>query len=455
MLKFLFSTFLVSFSLNAFATTNQPLPKDSTTNIIDKTAALLLLDEATGFYMDGKYREALIKFKSAGTKDPYSSKIAYWTGLCHYKLNNYGYSLSYGRKSLILSSPTDVDANEILSYSYHSLDKLDSALMCYKICLEKMSNQRIKTLRIKERIKECEKAQELQAKDKSKRRNLVELNTGYNEYGALLTNNGKTLYFTARKENTTGGLNNPDDEQFFEDNYRAIWNDKTQTWDSITNDLERLNSKGFDCVSYLSKDGLKGLMTLNTAVIKSSSKTKSSDICEISFSSKGKWQTPKLIASKSINSAFFDGAAVLSADGNTMYFASDRNGNRSMTDIYIAQREGKEWGSAKSISDSINTDMNETTPFITEDGRYLFFSSNGHEGMGGYDVYVSENMGSHWTKPINLGAQVNTVNDDTHFVFYQKEGKVFYSSVVVDGLKSSIDIFEINLKDLKLPVEVK
>ncbi len=306
MLKFLFITCLVSFSLNASATTNQPLPKDSTTNIIDKAGALLLLDEATGLYMDGKYREALIKFKSAGTKDPYSSKIAYWTGLCHYKLNNYGYSLNYGRKSLQLSSPTDIDANEILAYSYQSLDKLDSALICYKVCLEKMSNQRVKTLRIKERIKECEKAQELQAKEKTKRVNITALNTGYNEYGALLTNNGKTLYFTARKENTTGGLNNPDDEQFFEDNYRAMWNDQTQTWDSITNDLERLNSKGFDCVSYLTKDGLHGLMTLNTAVIKATSKTRSSDICEISFSSKGKWQSPKLIESKKSNVFFSD-----------------------------------------------------------------------------------------------------------------------------------------------------
>ncbi|MNR43463.1 hypothetical protein D3C85_1620840 [compost metagenome] len=74
--------------------------------------------------------------------------------------------------------------------------------------------------------------------------------------------------------------------------------------------------------------------------------------------------------------------------------------------------------------------------------------------MGGLDVYVSENTGSGWTKAKNLGAAVNTVNDDSHFVIYKDLGKAFVSGLTISDKKSSIDIFEIDLSKLVLPVKL-
>jgi len=445
--------FLVSFSSFGF----YEQPKDSSTNLKDKTSALLLIEEGKELYLDGKIREALIKFKLAGNKDIYNTKVPFWQGMCHLRLKNYGYAMQYALKTKEVNPANDVDVHELLAYAYHTNNKPDSALISYQFCLANMQKQRIKDLRIQEKINECNFALEQQKTGKSaQRKNFSsEINSGFNDYAAFLANDGKTLYFTSRRENTTGGLNNPDDEQYFEDNYRAVWNSESKTWDSITNNLDRVNSSGFDCISYLSKDGLTGLMTLNTTAVDVKEKTKGSDICEIALSTKGKWQSPKIIKNKSVNSSFFDGCASLSADGNTMYFVSDRKGDKSMTDIYVVQKVGKEWGEAKPVSDSINSVMHETTPFITADGRYLFFSSDGHLGMGGYDIYVSENMGKYWSKPKNLGIEINTVNDETHFTMYEKMGKILFAGCTNEGLKSHIDIYEIDLKNISLPVDLK
>jgi hypothetical protein len=74
--------------------------------------------------------------------------------------------------------------------------------------------------------------------------------------------------------------------------------------------------------------------------------------------------------------------------------------------------------------------------------------------MGGLDVYVCENTGNGWGSPINLGAAVNTVNDDTHFKIYKELNKVMMAAINLSGQKSSFDIYEIPLDKLKLPVKI-
>ena len=73
--------------------------------------------------------------------------------------------------------------------------------------------------------------------------------------------------------------------------------------------------------------------------------------------------------------------------------------------------------------------------------------------MGGLDVFVSENTGTGWTKAINLGGNINSVNDDTHFSIYKELGKAFISGTSISDKKSSIDIFEIDLSKITLPVK--
>jgi hypothetical protein len=134
-----------------------------------------------------------------------------------------------------------------------------------------------------------------------------------------------------------------------------------------------------------------------------------------------------------------------------MYFVSGRNGDKSLSDIFVVYKVGKNWGEAIPLPMSVNTLGNETTPFITPDNRYLFFSSDGRKGMGGYDIYVSENLGDSWSEPKNLGPEFNTVNHDTHFKYYEALKKAFLSTYRLQGSKASMDIFEVNLEGWKIP----
>lgn len=453
---FLIFTATILIQNKSYASNNKVFYEDSSVNVVNRTAAVLLLEEGKNLYYEMKYREALLRFKDAYAKDKYNHQCSFWIGKCHYELNNFGYAKQYAHQARALNKEETDDILILKAQAHHQLNELDSAIICYTQLLDKLPKQRIKDLRIDFCIASCNYALEQKAAGKvNKRVEFPEpINTGYSEYAPILTHNGKTLYFTARKENTTGGRSNPDDNQYFEDNYRAVWNENEKKWDSITNQMDRLNGNGFDCISYLSADGMKGLMTVNTTATGAKEVTQSSDIFEITFSDKGKWQTPKLIRNKSINSSFFDGAATMTADGSTLFFVSDRKADKSGTDIYMVQKNGNKWGEAVPVSDSINTPFNETTPYISPDGRFLFFSSKGHVGMGGYDIFVSENLGKTWSKPVNLGAEINTVNDDTHFQYYAKLKKAVSAGLSLYDLKGQIDIFEFDMNLVKLPLKL-
>jgi Fic-DOC domain mobile mystery protein B len=135
----------------------------------------------------------------------------------------------------------------------------------------------------------------------------------------------------------------------------------------------------------------------------------------------------------------------------TLYFVSDRKAEESMTDIYSIERKNGVWMDMKNPLKTINTDGRETTPFITPNGRFLFFSSDALPGMGGYDVYYSENVNGVWGNPVNLGATFNSVNDDTHFQVYPRLKKAVIARINENEGLFNYDIFQIDLNGLDFP----
>ena len=441
------SSYAMAFEKSAIA------PPDTVTSVIDRSAALLIIEDGKKMFTDGRVRDALIKFRQASVKDPNSWRPPYWISMCHYSLDNYGFALQYGNEAIQKSSSVDKDIYELLGKAHHRLGHLDSAITNYEIALKVMTKNSLRDARIPERIKECQFAQEAMKKANFAEKVRLEgdVNSGFNDYAPIVIKGGQEMYFASRRANTTGGGLNPEEGQYFEDIYRAKWNQEEQIWDSVTNNLDRLNGDGFEAFSYITDDGLHGIITINNEAVDEKIVTRSSDIFEVEFSNKGKWGTPKMIKNKSINTSYFDASATVTADGNTMYFVSNRNAEKRKTDIYVVEKVGKTWGTAVVLSDSINTPGNEATPFISPDGRFLFFSSDYHLGMGGYDIFVSENLGNTWSKPVNLGAAINSVNDDTHFVHYGDLKKAYFATFVLVGHKASMDIFEIDMTNFIMP----
>ena len=149
-----------------------------------------------------------------------------------------------------------------------------------------------------------------------------------------------------------------------------------------------------------------------------------------------------------INSEYYEGDASFTADGKGLLFTSSRPGglnvnsinqglyrgdNEYPTDIYISEKlDGNKWSNPINLGNQINTPYTERSPFLHPDGRTLYFSSDGHYGIGSTDVFMTQRLNdsswTHWATPINMGKNINTVNKDWGFKFSTDGEYAFYSA---------------------------
>ena len=137
----------------------------------------------------------------------------------------------------------------------------------------------------------------------------------------------------------------------------------------------------------------------------------------VSHYSNGRW-TEIMRLKSPVNSSYYESHASLTGDGQMLYFTSNRKGGYGALDIYRAERiKEDEWGPAENLGGIINTAYNEESPFVTEDGKRLYFSSQGHQTMGGYDVFYSRLLSDgSWSAPVNLGYPLNSGDDEVFYV---------------------------------------
>ena len=141
----------------------------------------------------------------------------------------------------------------------------------------------------------------------------------------------------------------------------------------------------------------------------------------------GAW-TPVNKLNKNINTKYYESHAAISADGKKLYFTSNREGGLGNLDIYVSEKDATgDWGPAVNLGPAINTPFNEDTPFITENDSVLYFSSEGHNSMGGFDIFKSRISGSSWETPSNLGYPINSTDDDKFFQPLNNERNAYYT----------------------------
>lgn len=141
------------------------------------------------------------------------------------------------------------------------------------------------------------------------------------------------------------------------------------------------------------------------------------------------WSEPKPLPGKINRNDSWESQASLSSDGKLLFFASDRPGGFGGSDIWYATRKSDgTWNDPVNMGPTINTERNERSPFLHTDSKTLYFSSNGHDGLGGQDIFYSKlDSKKQWTTPKNIGYPINTENDEVDF-FVSLDGKTGYFS---------------------------
>ncbi len=180
--------------------------------------------------------------------------------------------------------------------------------------------------------------------------------------------------------------------------------------------------------------------------------------CDLYYSEyiNGEW-TPGVNLGKNINrDDTWESQACISHDGQILLFTSDRpNGIDSIRnyDIYISTRDANgNWRPAQNIGKPINTPQNEKTPYLHSDNKTLYFSSTGHPGVGGYDIFISRlNENGTWSKPVNIGYPINSEEDDVGFFVSTLGDKAYF---VTNRFSNNHDICEFELHEEARPNKV-
>ncbi len=226
------------------------------------------------------------------------------------------------------------------------------------------------------------------------------------------TKYGKGLVFAGETEIVSAASTNPWTGYSFLDMF-YVEKDGSGNWDIAQPFANELNGKFHDGPATFNE--AEDLIIYTRSAMKNERKQlvneKNENQFTLSESKKvdGKWSEPVELPFNS--TSYSVGHPTLSKDGKTLYFSSNMPGGYGASDLYKASYDGTSWGEPINLGKTINTPGNEVFPYIAKDGK-LYFSSEGHQTLGGLDVFVSENRGGVWSSSINLAYPLNSSRDD-------------------------------------------
>mgnify|MGYP001766609991 CR=1 FL=1 len=269
----------------------------------------------------------------------------------------------------------------------------------------------------------------------------AEVNTSADEYINAMSADGSGIYFTRRIKNSG---DQPRD--FIEDFYFAPFVADTFQHAMLLKDPPgRQNDAGAICIS------ADGRLIFFTAC----HRTDSYGSCDVYYSEKvgETWSVAKNLGPL-VNAESWDTQPSISPDGKTLYFTSNRPGGFGGSDIWKTERGvGGEWGKPVNLGPQVNTTGSEMAPFIHFDNQTLYFSSDGHQGMGGADLFKTEFHDDIWTTPVNLGYPINSSSDELIIIVNPEGINGFISSNDLNG-EGGYDIYKFELDQAIRPVPV-
>ncbi len=360
------------------------------------------------FNADNKrYDLAIEQYQSAELLGSEDVNMLYNIGVSYFKLKKYKEAKPY------FEEITDVDSVEINRALYylgrinHLQYEFDTAMTYYDKYYKSLNPQELDNNRkdITKRKKDCESAKVLYANPVNSYIDIIDtnINTNYVEYAPIISTNDSLLVFTSRRPEGKGE-NRDHLGRFYEKVYYSV-KDSVGNWTKAKAFGKSINGSDHSAAAGISADGKKML------VYKSSN---NGDLY-VSSIENGEWQKTKKLNGY-INTDAHESAGSFSYDRLKLYFSSDRVGGYGGHDLYVSNlNEDEKWGEPENLKAKINTVFDEISIVALPDGKTFYFTSNGHNTMGGFDIFKITYEDSAWSDPVNLGYPINTPDDDILF----------------------------------------
>lgn len=414
------------------------------------------LAEGMKLFKEGiiRYKRALPFLEKANEFNPNNAILNYNIGICYMYSSFKNKAKNHFEKAYALDTKVAEDIHYWLGMSYHLSNNWDKARAEYQlhkeIVLKSKDEQDLN--KINKRLEEVNIGQERVKKPvKVKIENLgPEINSPYTDYGPIISADEDVLMFTSRRPGTTSGPEGDKDElidEYWEDIYQSF--SFGNKWTKAKNIGPPVNTDIHDATNNLSPSGEKLFINIDD---QGQGDIYECDLVNLQWSKPTRMKDP-------INTKYHESSATISKGLDTIYFISERPNGYGKKDIYMAVKDAKsnKWGSLLNVGPVINTEYDEEGVFLMPDGKTMYFSSQGHTSMGGFDIFKTTKVNGQWSKPENIGYPINTSDDDVFFVISANGLHGYYASYKNDGFGEK-DIYLINFLDSDTPsdsVEVK
>lgn len=403
-------------------------------NESSRKQAYAYVKEALGLYEKGigYVAQSLNLFLRAYKSNDNNPELNYNIGVCYLIAGPKNEALNYLLSAKSANADISADIHFLIGLAYKYQNNFSEAIIHFKMNKELIEQNNYKEQRellpiSDKHIQECRNGKLLMENSTDIELQTVggDVNSEFDEFNPQLLDT--CLFFSSRR-----GLENdnrsPEDQKFFEKLFKSysgeiLW---SKVYEEKNNLGENVNS------TLLSKFGDDQFVFYNS----------NSGAGDLFFAEKvkDKWKIGKAI--KFINEKDSrESSASVPQSGDEIYFVSNRKGGFGECDIYYCKRESEsKWSKPMNIGGEINTNYDEGDVFISADGTKLFFSSKGHNTMGGYDIFKCERQESGvWGKPQNLGYPINSSDND--ITYSENQNGVFYFASERSGGKGGFDIY--------------
>ncbi|HQQ95411.1 MAG TPA: carboxypeptidase regulatory-like domain-containing protein [Bacteroidia bacterium] len=424
--------------------------KDNTSNL-SSPGDISKMSRAKQKLYAGDYRSALNLYIELEKNNPNNSTVKYYMAYCQFHLSQIPTAKENLNKAIELNKDLKPETHLLLAEVLQTEGDFNAALSQLDIFSEKTRAMKMDEEKKEEATyvrSQCQSGKDLTAKplDVEIKNMGAGINSKWDDKNPCITADGSKLVFTTRRPETTNSERDVEGDGGYYENIYIVQRD------SATGDLLQaqaaggaINSLAHDACTSISADGKQIFIYKNDA---SRAESRGGNVF-VSKIKNDKWGAPASLG-KPINTSYWEGGVCMSPDGKRYFFSSERKGGFGRSDIWMVEKINKnEWSKPMNLGSEVNSAYDEAGMFLAPDGKTLFFCSNGPKSMGSYDIFKTVYENGTWSVPENLGYPINTSAKEGQITLSADARTAYFSSDRKGGYGEN-DIYKTDLRSISL-----